>query len=219
MKRYSAIWYFLIGLRTRLERVKGGLKGGLQAGLALSASFGVFALWLLTIGFVLPKILYPPKTAVEEAMEAIDRCWQFIDEGYFPGRGLFWVPNTALRTYDDRKSDIRFHYGEGEHDFALCYLTTDSTDWSPQEKIAVFEEINSLAPEWVASRNSVEIGEVEREVAQEGFFEGLTLFLPKGELKKYLAFARVGKGDDLNEMYFWISVVRGDPSIAQNKEE
>jgi|GEM_PF-2636451 len=87
------------------------------------------------------------ESAVEEVTDLVERCWEYVDIGDFPGRGLFWVRETSpWRTYDDRGANLRIQYGGTSLDDLLCAVSNHEEAWSQSDRDAVSDAIDRAAP-------------------------------------------------------------------------
>lgn len=102
----------------------------------------------------------PDKTAVEKAIYMAERCWGFVDDGDFIARGLYWVRDAEVATYDDRVYGMRVSFQGETLDELSCEFTSYPDPWTAEEVDSVFQEIARVAPEWVASRENTELDAV-----------------------------------------------------------
>lgn len=115
------------------------------------------------------------KSATDELMEMAERCWEFVDTGDFPSRGLFWVRNKANSTYDDKGSGLRVTFSDTGSNDLFCVITEHETAWSDEDHSAVFDAIVAMAPEWISSWNGSRTEDVETvETSEEGFRKSLS---------------------------------------------
>lgn len=124
------------------------------------------------------------ETAVDQASDLAERCWEFVDTGDFPSRGLFWVRGTSpIATYDDRGAKLRVKYAAIDLNDLWCGFSNHETGWSKSDRDAVFDVIRDLAPNWIATRNGVETSDIKAQVITDGAF------------RRHLVFGAVNEGD------------------------
>lgn len=117
------------------------------------------------------------QSVVDEVNELTERCWEFVDTGDFPGRGLFWVRDTApIRTYDDRGAGLRVEYAGLDLNDLFCAVSNHEGAWNETDRDAVFEAISLAAPEWIATRNNIRIDEVITTTMSDEVYERYLLF-------------------------------------------
>ncbi|MEM1152485.1 MAG: hypothetical protein AAGI03_18430 [Pseudomonadota bacterium] len=127
-------------------------------------------------------------TAVEEVTDLVERCWEYVDTGDFPGRGLFWVRETSpWRTREDRGASLRIQYGGTSLDDLLCAVSNHEEAWSRTDRDAVFDAIDRAAPAWVASRNDIPINDVRRSNITDGEYPRHLVFRSNSDGRAFLA--------------------------------
>jgi len=128
------------------------------------------------------------ESAVEEVTDLVERCWEYVDTGDFPGRGLFWVRETSpWRTYDDRGANLRIQYGGTSLDDLLCAVSNHEEAWSQIDRDAVFDAIDRAAPAWVAARNDIPIDDVRRSNITDGEYLRHLVFRSIADGRAFLA--------------------------------
>lgn len=128
------------------------------------------------------------KSAVDEMTDLVERCWEFVDTGDLPARGLFWVRETTpWRTYDDRGANLRIQYGGTSQDDLVCAVSNHEVAWSQTDRDAVFDAIDQAAPAWVASRNGIAIENVRKSNIAEGAYLRHLVFVSSTDGRAFLA--------------------------------
>lgn len=128
------------------------------------------------------------ESAVEEVTDLVERCWEFVDTGDLPNRGLFWVRETTpWRTYDDRGANLRIQYGGTSLEDLLCAVSNNEVAWSQTDRDAVFEAIERAAPAWVASKNGIAIQDVGRSNITDGDYLRHLVFRSTTDGRAFLA--------------------------------
>lgn len=103
---------------------------------------------------VLQGACYSDQTVLEKVSDQLDRCWEFVDTGDFPSRGLFWVRDTRYRTYHDGWG-LKIEYTGRSLNNLHCTVSNWKAGWTEEEREEVLTFISQEAPEWVASRHDL----------------------------------------------------------------
>lgn len=81
------------------------------------------------------------KTLVEEVLDMVDRCYEFIGTSHFPGRSLAWVRNASNPTYYDRRTSLSVEYFGAETGQPTCIISNKMGNWNSEQQDVVFTQV------------------------------------------------------------------------------
>lgn len=97
----------------------------------------------------------PEKSLTDEVSDMLARCWEYVDTGNFPSRGLFWSSNDGLATYDNGNATVSALIDGVHLDHLKCSVMSKGPAWPDDERDTVFASVVAKAPNWVTSREGV----------------------------------------------------------------
>lgn len=100
------------------------------------------------------------KTLTEEVIALTEKCWEFVDTGEFPSRGLFWVRQTPQRTYEDKETGLLVSIDGTSLEDLSCAISSTRTSWPTPERDNVFSAIAEIAPTWISTRNDIAVADM-----------------------------------------------------------